>query len=179
MTYSAPPSRFPTEVWTTPFSRASLGLENRSMTASTDASTAWGTANLALYVPFVADDVFTVIRFGWLNGTVVAGNVDVGLFSSAWAKLLSTGSTAQATTSAIQVVTPAATSFGPGRYYLGISLSDATGTIFCSPLTAGPHGRWGGCAQETSALPLPATATPVTFATAFLPWFGFCQRDTA
>lgn len=165
--------------WVTPFSRCGFGLETRSATASSNASTAWGTANLALYVPVTMDAPFTVRRFGWRNGATVAGTVDAGLLDAAGAKVLSTGAVSQSGTSALQVADVTDTDFPAGRYWLSISCSDATATLMALPLTGAVDGQWLGCAQQSSAHPLPSTATMAAFAASFVPWFGLSTRALA
>lgn len=141
-----------------------VAMSGNGMTASG----AWPAANLAIYIPFVLSRPTVVRRIGWFNGATASGNVDAGIYDYAKARVVSTGSTAQAGVSAVQSVDIADTALAPGQYWMGLALSSATGTVF---RTAGTNMLWWafGLQQQASALPLPATATFAIPANAFLP----------
>ena len=121
---------------------------------------AWTTANLAFYMPIVVDSLIVVQKVAWVNGATAAGNFDVGIYNSALVKLASTGAVAQTGTSVLQVATLSVT-LPPGNYHVGMSSSGTTGVITAVYKTGGATVTCG-TAVETSAHPLPATATPVT-----------------
>ncbi len=136
----------------------------------------WPLANRAQYVPciFPYPCTLTSITFVASNGT---GNYDLGLYDGySKNKIASTGSTA------MTAAGPKTLTFSPpvrvdaGKLYYGaLSLSSTSGG-FWRFQTDVPACIVAGCAQETSALPLPATMTPATIATAIFPIFIFGVR---
>ena len=123
-----------TPVTISPISNQSIGLQLAAV-GDTPVSGAF-TANLRCYVPFYVTNSITVLDAWVLNGTgVIAGNVDVTIYTSALAKVVGTGSIAQATPGGIllQKLAIADTVLAAGNYYMSIAFSDATATAF----------RWG------------------------------------
>jgi hypothetical protein len=131
-------------------------------------SAAWGTANLALFVPVPCNGPFKIKRVAWENGSTASGNVDMGVYTAEGKLVVSSGSTAQGTVNVQQVVDVTDTDIPPGLYYLALALSSATGTISGPAWTANVH-RALGCYQMASAFPLPASATFADSAFAFYP----------
>ena len=152
------------------------GAGGRFVSTTTSASTLWPTANLAIYVPVEIPETTTYVKAWVINGTVAAGNVDIGLYDEGWVLKASTGATLVAGTSAMEEIDLTDFTVTAGRYYLGISCSLNTNTVFAQ--TAAVAGKLAalGCAQEASAHPLPATATPVLMAQTIYPEFGFARR---
>lgn len=122
----------------------------------------WSTASLAVFVPMVVGARTTIYQLAWINGATVAGNADVGIYDRNSNRLVSSGSTAQSGVSVAQVVDITDTVLEPGLYYLAMAMDDATATV-CRPSAASqaPLLRASGCGHQTSAFPLPATATIV------------------
>ena len=140
---------------------------------------AWPNNDLAIYTPMSFPIPFTVARFMVANGSNLTGNVDVGLYRADGARLLSTGTTARASASAVQYIDVTNTVFQPGHYYLGMVASSTTGTY--SRATAGTafQAREAGMLQEQlGSTVLPATMTPVGFTGTMIPRYGFTQSDT-
>ena len=131
----------------------------------------WPTANKAffrrIFLPF---DV-VVSKIFWINGTAVAGNVDAGIFEDvSYIKIASTGSTAQATANSVQSVTLTnSVKLKAGSYLLGVSTDTTTNCRigYFSTFNT-PFSSILGCYEETTAFPLPATATPVAQTASFL-----------
>lgn len=144
------------------YSYNSLGdiLRCNGLNPASPASTAWGTANLAVYMPFFCPTLFKFSNFTWRNGATISGNLDVGVYSADGRKIISTGSIAQAAgANAIQTASVATTSLGVGLFYFAMTFSSATATVFSlSGLNAGVVTTMGIFNQGT-ALPLPATFT--------------------
>lgn len=132
-------------------------------------SNAWGTANLALFVPIAIPFRYPVRKIFAYNMATVNGNLDVGIYSEDLVKVYSTGSTAQAGTSAPQFLPAAGTVdlvLDPGLYYFALVSSSTTAT-FAQATFGGVANRYryAGNFEQLSALPLPATATPAAAAT--------------
>ncbi len=151
----------------------SLGLVADTNSAA-GLATAWPTANLAIFVPFVLYEASTLLRLFWLNGTAVSGNVDMAVYDDTLARKISAGSTAQATTSVLQFVNVADTALAAGRYYMALALDNTTGRIgrLVSGLMTAETLRAVGQFQQASAFVLPATATAATNAQTFMPAMG-------
>lgn len=140
----------------------------------TAASAVYNSASRVFHIPFMID-VRTTINGAWLyNGTVVSGNVNIGLYDFATRTLLaSTGSTAQAGTSAIQrIAMSAAYSAMPGAYIMSLVIDNVTATVFrITPSNASL--RASGVAIETvSGVTLPTTAGTTGTSQAYVPVFG-------
>lgn len=125
-----------------------------NMTASSalTTSSAIGTAKLIVYYPIVLTTPMSVALLFWVNGTTVAGNVQLGVFSDSMALLGNNGTTtAQSGTSAVQSVAPSSALFlpAPARYYLALTSDDATSTFFSSSSVAFATGTMGGLGVMT------------------------------
>lgn len=137
----------------------------------TPGSATYPSANMAVFMPFAIAGPYLVRKVYWANGTAVAGNVDVGVYSWDGTRLFSAGSTAQAGTTAIQSVDITDYLLTPGSYYLALACSSLAATFFrISPGTSMVQS-WG-MANQAAALPLPATATFATAAQPFVALFG-------
>lgn len=141
------------------------------------ASQAWPLANMAIYVPIEILYPVTVTRLLVNNGTTVAGNIDVGIFDVNGSRMVSMGSVIQSGTSASQLFDIPDTTLLPGMYYMGLALSNVTGTI------SGFGGVFVdmapmGFGQQASAFPLPATISPTTFSGTFAPIITMAIQPT-
>lgn len=151
------------------------GQLNNALTSY--ASAAYPAANRAIFIPFVLTQPILVTVLFSANGSVVSGNIDVGLYSADLTRIISAGSVAQAGVNAIQVYDIADTLIGPGRFYLAVALSSTTGQLHrASP--GAQFARRGGIVQMASALPLPATATAAATATSYIPLVGLRWAGT-
>lgn len=124
----------------------SIGQESgRSVGSSSAASAAWPSANLAILVPFRLPAPLLVQRLFLLNGATASGNVDIGIYDVAGTRLLSTGSTAQSGTSAVQSVDVTDTPLAAGVFYLALATADpteaATGASMNEVANAGSYAR--------------------------------------
>lgn len=152
----------------------------RAVNTAGYASTAWGTANtLGLFFPVMCETPFTIVKFWTHNGATANGNVDVGLYSDSFTRLLSTTPTAQSGTSVLQDLDVTDTTFPAGRYYIALALTSATGTIVGGAATTKEAVQAAGAFQVNTLTSgtLPSSVTPAVFATLLLvPNFGFSQR---
>lgn len=161
-----------------PASFESIGqaLTNVGATMSSVASGTYPSANVAIYVPFIATCRFTARRLFLYNGATASGNLDLGIYDASAdnaprRRLASAGSTAQSGTNAIQQVDITDLDLGPGLFFLALAMDNATGTVF-RMTPAAEFLRAFGVFQEASAFPLPANATPATMAQGAMPYFG-------
>ncbi len=163
-----------------PYTLESVGHEIQGLGGTLYASLVsnnWPLANLAIYVPFCLSEEITVTHLWTANGTGVAGNIDIGIYSQGGARLCSTGSTAQSGTSTVQAIalgTPYL--LGAGEFYLALAAS-STSALFLSgtPVTSN-RGKIAGFAEQTSALPLPQPATFAAYTRTYIPLFGLSTR---
>lgn len=141
------------------------------------ASSVWGAANRAMFIPFVIQAPFLVDRLFLINGSAVSGNLDLGIYDINGIRMVSSGSTAQASVSAIQFVNVADTTLLPGVYYFAIVLDNITGTTLNASTVNTARLRAMGVLSMASAFPLPATATFAIAADTFLPSMGMTSRS--
>lgn len=155
--------------------------------ANTPGSAAWPAANRAIYIPFKVSEPILVKRLFVYNGATASGNADIGIYSSRAAdrlpdvRLVSAGSTAQAGTSDLQVFDVTDTWLGPGLFYWAFALDNTTGTVTRLNFGGTREGQLSGCMMQSSALPLPAAATPASFSgfgSGMLPIVGLSTQDT-
>ena len=148
-----------------------IGLEMLESLLSV-ASATWPTANRAFLYPCYLDRPVTIAQFFVHNGATASGNLDIGLYTEGFARVISSGSTAQSGTSALQVIDVTDTTVRPGRYYLGVVMDNTTGTM----VRANQNGQWlkpAGVLQMDTAFALPATFTPASMTQSFVPLAGF------
>lgn len=162
----------------TPLHRESLGDVLAAVASAAPASATWPSANQAVYIPFGVTRTVTAYRAFVYNGTAVSGNFDIGIYDSAGARVVNSGSTAQSGTSANQEVDIADTQLTPGLYYMALVFDNTTATTF--RVTPGTQLlRQAGVMLQATAFTLPAT---LTFAAptsgAHVPIFGFSLRAT-
>lgn len=157
------------------YSRESLGFQLSAMSLSTSVSAAWPSSNLAIYIPFTVYETITITKLSILNGSAVSGNFDIGIYDAGGARLVSSGSTAQSGTSAIQTVDITDKVLAPGLYYLALAFDNTTGTIENVGVTA-IDAEALGVTQQASAFPLPSTATFAAFAQTIVPMVAAHQQ---
>lgn len=178
------PATTPTPPMVHSYSRWAAGYAANNIDVVTfNTAVTWPVGNQATYVPFYLPWPYPVRRVFWFNGSSVASvNVDLGIFSSDGTQLYSTGSTARSGASVAQYVTPAnPILLPPGAYYFGHSCDSTTASRGGMGATAGTtvaHLALAGILQQASALPLPATMTPVTVANVNLPLVGITRTAT-
>lgn len=151
-------------------------LACETLLIGTPASTAMGTTNVALFFPFVVNSLQSNRFFWWLNGGVVSGNVDCGVYDSQGNLLDHCGPTAQAGTTALQSV-PGIAPFGlrPAVYFVGLAWTSATATFLAgaSPVTGFTQAHGWRTLTGLTAGTLPASAAAWTpSAVTQLPIFG-------
>jgi len=138
-------------------------------------STAWPVANKAIFVPFWLPTTFYLASMFVMNGTVVSGNIDLGVFSVDGEKIVSKGATAQAGTSTLQILTMTAT-LGPGMYYMAVSADNTTATVLAGGL--GGNLYWAqqlGLLEAATQNPLATNPTFATLAAAIVPGIGIAS----
>lgn len=173
MTYGPPPTRGSLVI--NSHSIFSVGAEVQATASSTGASATWPAANRAIIIPFYLPIRSTLTKIFWVNGSAVSGNCDAGVYDAAYAKLVSSGSTAQSGTSAIQIVDVTDTVLAPGTYYMALAIDNTTATTL-----RGTSGnllmRTSGLADMASAFALPATFTPAALTSPYVPYMGVTFR---
>lgn len=159
-----------------PGSPHSLGNELLA-TATTRGLSTWVVANKAYFIPISIFAPITIKKMFVENGTTVSGNIDVGIYDAGGVKKVSIGSTAQAGVSAIQEFDITDTLLNPGLYYLAGAMDNTTGIV----QRAGPSSavlRTFGVFEQTSAFPLPSTATFALLSSSFFPYVFATQKAT-
>lgn len=169
----------PVTVWTGD-ARHGLAVGSRAVAAGSAqfASTAWGTANLAIYTPILLPYTYTIKNFFVYNFATVAGNVDIGIYSEDLSLIFSKGSTAMAGASTMQffscdLMVP------PGTYYIGFVSSSTTATFGAAAVGSATRERYMGLLQQAlGATTLPNTITPAAVGQARIPQVGFTWQSS-
>lgn len=128
----------------------------------------WPAANRALYVPVRVPFPCTVLKLGWSHGAS-SGNGDIGLYETGWTRLTSTGSQAPSGSNVDQWYDVTDVTIARGIYYLSMSTDTGATATWWSFSPAATLCQALGILQQASAFPLPATATPVACASAYVP----------
>lgn len=167
-----------TPVRISPGSLESLGSDMSHLALGAPSSQILASSNQAEFIPFRLVAAISVVKLFVYNGATVSGNIDVGIYDKDGNRLVSSGTTAQAGVNSIQAFDVTDTAIGPGLFYLAVVLDNATGTVFQWVLGSIAQGQALGLATETSAFPLPATATMTTFAATLggIAWIGLSTR---
>ena len=117
-------------------------------------------------MPLSVPSTCVVRRLWWTNGSTVnaSNNLDIGIYASTQNRepgvlVVSAGSTAQGTASQVQFVDVTDTTLAPGLYWIALTASVTAASTMRTSLSVTPQGLI--VFSESSALPLPSTATPV------------------
>lgn len=141
------------------------------------ANVAWPTANKAYFVPFVVPATITVRQMFYIHGNTTSGNIDIGIYSEDWAKLVSCGSTAcSGLLSQPITIDVTDTALVRGRYYFAMAVDNNTATFAKFAFAATTHAAATGGAEMASAFPLPSTATPTLVGSANAFVIGYTTR---
>ncbi len=140
------------------------------------ASAAFPGDNSALFFPFYISKPITALNLMWINGTLVKGNIDVGIYTEDGTRLVSTGSTAVSGTAAIQSV-PISLELGPGVFYFAVAMDTSTGTLYRGTVPNLEVLCAVDGANMPGAFPLPATATLSQLNSIYIPLIGLTTRS--
>lgn len=144
-----------------------------SVSLSAPSSAVWPTANKAFYAPFYLWRDVSVSKMFLLNGSAVSGNLEMGIYSTSGVRLATTGSVAQAGTNSCQRVNLQATiNLGMGQYFMALVINNGTGAVMRKSVASPPLMNMFGYFQQTTAFPLPATATFASFTAGSVFVFG-------
>jgi hypothetical protein len=137
------------------------------------ASSTWPTANAAIIVPCNLPVGGTAQKVWWHNGATASGTVDVALYNRRTLTKVAGPAAAvtQAGINAVQSSDITDVAVGPGPYFLAMSASATTTTVFRESISA-DDGRAMGCYIMTTAHALPTTLTLAAFNVATMPLFG-------
>jgi hypothetical protein len=112
-----------------------------------------------------------------MNGGAVSGNVDAGIYDEGGVRLVSSGSVAAAGVSLVQEVDPTDTPVGPGRFSLALAASSTSQQFLRIQVGSTTLLRAFGLANQTSAFPLPASATFAVVGYDYIPMVGLSLRS--
>ena len=111
-------------------------------------------------------------------------NIDLGIYDASGNRLCSNGGTLSAGASNYQILNMTngpnadhSVRITPGQYYwMAVVLNGTTATLYRTALAI-TFCEVLGVAQAAGAYPLPATITPATVTSAYLPEFGFISEE--
>lgn len=157
-----PITNFPAPNIISPYSHDSCGGMLNMLSFITAPASATLTQNQAYYFPFWLEQEATAKKMAVQVGATSNGTVDAGIYDEQFNYVISSGATGQGSINAVQELDITDTVLPPGNYWMALSLSSATGTVFrlaASDEIAIPQAP---CLTQASAHPLPTTvATPV------------------
>lgn len=122
----------------------------------------WNVANDPFAIPFTLPHGGVVKQLGWLNGSSAGGQHDIGVYDTAFNRLVSAGSTTGTGNNAWQWVNVTDTALKPGRYYLAIVRDNTTVSRVVYYVTQQNDyvvQFCGGLSSTTDAVPLPNPLT--------------------
>lgn len=152
-----------------------LHLPSASFAAA--GSVTWPTANKAIAYPFLVSKTYNVKKLWCFNGSAVSGNVDMAIYTAAFARVVSIGSTAQAGTSVFQEFDIADTDLTPGLYYAALNCDNTTSTFIMGPtLSASIMKMSGVMEQAVGAVTLPNPFVPAVAVHTRAVMFGLADR---
>lgn len=176
-----PENRIEPLVTINPFSLEALGLFASILAGSSiisNGSSTWSTANRAFFVPFVVNRLISIINLFVYNGAAVSGNFDLGIFDKDGNRIISSGSTAQSGTSAIQAISVSATELRAGNYYMGLVFDNTTAQVQRMSMSTTLDFKSMGIAEQATAFTLPSKATLATAVNfIYVPIFGISTRS--
>lgn len=126
------------------------------MLSSGSSAQVWQTTNRAIFMPIFLE--YPVLAQAMaVRVSVQSGNLDVGIYTLAGAKIVTSGTTAVAA-AGLQILDIADTWLAAGTYFLALSVNNTTASFFGSAQTD-EVAVVCGVQQMNSAFVLPATAT--------------------
>lgn len=163
----------PRVVQTFSFNAINLGARFAAPSGGFQNSGVLGGSNVFLYPAFITEP-YRIQRLFVINGSVAAGNSDVGVYDDAGALLVSAGSTAMTGTLQAQTWTVDYT-LSPGRFWIAFG-NNSTTAQFPSATNIQPYGSLPGFAQHIgTSVPLPSTITPAANVAFAFPLFGISR----
>lgn len=148
----------------------------------TQANGAWVSANDPLAIPFTISTPLLVCAFGWKNGSgTMTDSFDMGIYTTAFVRLISGGGTARVGASLWQWVDVTDTLIPPGSYYLAAANNGITAnnvTFHAAFAVATGMSFMGNLDSATNAYPLPDPLTNMAAAATLtrVPVMGFATR---
>lgn len=177
--YAHGPAGYPTPMTISSMTDDLMGVCATNSAAGSSA--VWPSSDLALFYPIPVSDVpRTYTKAWWVNGSAVAGNVDVGIYTFSGAtgtRVVASTAEAQSGVSVMQVAAtfPATTLLAGVQYWIAMSCSSGTATTW-KAAPAALTLRAVGCFQAATSHPLTASPTAVAMASSYIPLFGFSEN---
>jgi hypothetical protein len=132
-------------------------------------SVAPGAINLTRFIPVIVQRQATAYKMAVANGTVVAGNTHVGIYTYSGTRLV-TASAAMTGGSVMQEFDIADTVLDPGHYFLALGVTTTTQAYVMLNSINGAVARCMGCYFDTALMAATATfSLPSGTATSFTP----------
>jgi hypothetical protein len=153
-----------------------IGPQMAALAFPQPVSIAWPGANIALVFPFDLVESFVVRAVSWINGTVVSGNCDMGVYDDQLSLLFSIGSTAQSGLESIRVVNIRRRVLKPGSYFLAMAMDNTTGRTWRAQLTADAGAVAAWLLAYPSSFPLPPRLTVSPLATNSAPYISLLSH---
>lgn len=154
-------------------------LQHYLMTQGWSADNTLAGSARAIFVPFVVYEPLRVTKMFTDNGGTVgsAANVDVGIYDAVGNRIVSSGSTARAGASTLQIFDITDTTLNAGLHYMAWCYEGTTGSGAQVAFSVAVDFRVGLKQQASAAFPLPDVAAWEEMGASFVPLFGLLTRD--
>jgi hypothetical protein len=153
-----------------------IGQQMAALAFPQPVSIVWPGANIALVFPFDLVEPFVVRAVSWINGTVVSGNCDMGVYDDRLSRLFSIGSTAQSGVGGVQAVNIRRRVLKPGSYFLAMAMDNATGRTWRAQLTTDEGAVAAWLLAYASSFPLPPRLTVAPFSANTAPYISLLSN---
>lgn len=154
----------------TPGSESVFGLAPILADTNSTGTGNWPAANKPLLIPFRVSTPFVVTHLGWFNGTAAGSNHDIGIYTSALARVVSAGSTGGSGNSSWQWVDVTDTALAAGDYFLVKALDATTANrsnFYNTSASAALLNLMGVKESTDDSIPLPSSLTNVVVPSSF------------
>lgn len=156
----------------------SVGIDSIHVgTASQAAGQAWPAVNRAIYIPFVVYSEIIATKMNVVVGTA-SGSIDIAIYTADQSRLVSSGPTSVAGSSAIQTLDITDTTLGPGVYYMAMLCTNTNATFTACTPGAPVTGAFGVLSQAVGAATLPNPATFAAAVNTYVPFVMIATRTT-
>jgi hypothetical protein len=137
---------------------------------------AWQLANRAVFAPIFIQQTVTVFQMA-IEVTTSSGNLDIGIYTTAGARLVSKGSTAMAA-AGVQVIDITDTILNPGTYFAALCIDNTTAAIRSAAGSTALAAMSGVRQVALGSVVLPDPVTLVTATAAMWPYIALATAGT-
>lgn len=165
-----------TSVSITPISKECGGVSEGVTANGWKGNNVWIATNRAILYQVRLWRLTQIQRMFSMNGVVVSGNMDLGVYTYEGVLIKKTGPQPQTVISQVQSF-PLSVQLYPGDYWMAMAMDNVTGMVWRNTSTVASIARTMGVVQANSSFPLPNTVTFTPLTSTTMPMFGMCTRS--